>query len=156
MNINELSNNFIKEIDNNVSLIIKVLNLDFESLINNFYKIPNERKDEVLEFTINKLLEELKSKITIDKYRLITRRVDEITDYYASKKSNFDVILEEGDKVANDLLFKVIGINKRVIELPLKLETIKDYCLSSDIKEELISDTLIWIIIRYITILKCV
>ena len=37
MNINELSNNFIKEIDNNVSLIIKVLNLDFESLINKFY-----------------------------------------------------------------------------------------------------------------------
>ena len=83
-------------------------------------------------------------------------RTNEITDYYASKKVDFDVILEEGDKVANDLLFKVIGLNKRVIELPLKLETIKNYCLSSDIKEELISDTLIWIIIRYITILKCV
>ena len=154
-NINELSCNFIEEIETNILKIIEVLNLEFDSLINNFNKLPSDDKDLVIEFTINKLLSELKLKITIEKYQLITRKVDEITDYYASKRNDFDVILEEGDKVANDLLFKVIGLNKRSIELPIKLDTIKNFCLSSDIKEDLVYDTLLWIIIRYVSILKC-
>ena len=156
MNIKELSNNLIKEIEINISKIIEVLNLEYESLINNFNKLSNDEKDLVIETTINKLLDELKNKITIEKYHLITRDVDEITDYYASKRDDFDVILEEGDKVANDLLFKVIGLNKRNIELPIKLDTIKNFCLSFDIKEDLVYDTLLWIIIRYITIIKCI
>ncbi len=154
-NINELSCNLIKEIETNVLKIIEVLNLEFDSLINNINKLPSDAKDLVIEFTINKLLSELKLKLTIEKYQLITRKVDEITDYYASKRNDFDVILEEGDKVANDLLFKVIGLNKRSVDLPIKLDTIKNFCLSSDIKEDLVYDTLLWIIIRYVSILKC-
>ena len=155
MNINELSCNLIEEIESNVLKIMEVLNLEFDSLINNFNKLPNKSKDLVIEFTINKLLNDLKNKITMEKYQLITRKVDEITDYYASKRNDFDVILEEGDKVANDLLFKVIGLNKRSIELPIKLDTIKSFCLSSDIKQNLVYDVLIWIIIRYVTIINC-
>ena len=154
-NVNDLSYNLIKEIEGNVSKIIEVLDLEYESLVRNFKKLSKTKKNLVLEFTINKLLEELKKKVTIEKYQLITRHVDEITDYYASKKNDFDVILEEGDKVANDLLFKVIGLNKRKIELPIKLDAIKNFCLASDIKEDLVYDVLLWIIIRYITIIKC-
>ena len=61
---------------------------------------------------INNQLEKLKS-ISMDQFQSIARDVDEITDYYASKKEEFDAVIEEGDTVANDILFKVIGKNGR-------------------------------------------
>ena len=154
-NVETVSNKLIKKIEDDILKITYVLNLEFNSLNSYFNRLSKKKKDEVMEITINKLLNELKDKLTFDKYQEITRRVDEVTDYYANNKEDFDVILEEGDKVANDLLFKVIGVNKRRIELPIKVETIKSYCLSSDIKEDKVYDALLWIIIRYITIIEC-
>ena len=91
----------------------------------------------------------------ITEYRAGRQNIDDITDYYASKKEEFDAVIEEGDTVANDILFKVIGKNGRKIKLPIDIKTIKDYCLSTEIKKEQIYDTLMWVALRYIAISRC-
>lgn len=88
----------------------------------------------------------------MEQFKEVSRDVDEITDYYASKKEEFDAVIEEGDAVANDILFKVIGKNDRKIKLPIDIKTIKDYCLSIEINEDQIYDTLVWITLRYVAI----
>ncbi len=91
----------------------------------------------------------------MEQYQSVARDVDDITDYYASKKEEFDAVIEEGDTVSNDILFKVIGKNGRKIKLPIDIKTIKDYCFSTEIKKEQIYDTLMWITLRYIAISRC-
>ena len=51
---------------------------------------------------INNELEKLKS-LTMEQFKSIARDVDETTNYYASKKEEFDAVIEEGDTVANDI-----------------------------------------------------
>lgn len=97
----------------------------------------------------------MKTTLTIKKFKEIIRDVDEITDYYASEKEDFDVVIEEGDNVSNDILLKVIGANDRKIELPVDINIIKNYCFSTELKEEQFYDTLMWIALRYIAITRC-
>ena len=92
----------------------------------------------------------------MEQFKNISRDVDEITDYYASKKEKFDVVIEEGDTIANDIIFKVIGRNGRKIDLPIDIKTIKDYCFSTELKEEQFYDALMWITLRYVAISRCI
>ena len=92
----------------------------------------------------------------MEQFREVSRDVDEITDYYASKKEEFDAVIEEGDTVANDILFKVIGKNGRKLSLPIDISIIKEYCFSTKLKEEQFYDALMWITLRYIDILRCI
>ena len=94
--------------------------------------------------------------LTMEQFREVSRDVDEITDYYASKKEEFDAVIEEGDTVANDILFKVIGKNGRKLSLPIDISIIKEYCFSTKLKEEQFYDALMWITLRYIDILRCI
>lgn len=103
---------------------------------------------------INNELEKLKS-LTIEQFKSVARDVDEITDYYASKKGEFEAVIEVGDTVASDILFKVIGHNGRKIKLPIDIKTIKDYCFSTELKKEQLYDALMWIALRYIAISRC-
>lgn len=61
----------------------------------------------------------------MDIYNKVSKNVDEITDYYSSKKDGFDAVVEEGDNVANDILFKVIGHHDRKLELPIDVDILK-------------------------------
>ena len=124
-------------------------------LIDIVERLPIEDKDKVVSIIINNQLQKLKTTLTIKKYKEIVKDVDEITDYYASKKEDFDVVIEEGDNVSNDILLKVIGNNDRKIELPVDIDIIKNYCFSTELKEELFYDTLMWIALRYIAISRC-
>ena len=154
--IDEISKIIIKNASEEIKKIHGVLDLEFEDLYSFFENLSNDEKDEVISIIINKLLDNLKSKITMESYRKIVRNVDEITDYYASKKDEFDVIIEEGDKIANDLLFKVIGYKGQQFDLPIDISCVKKYCLSSEIKKEQVYEVLMWIIIRYIAIDNCI
>jgi len=138
----------------NLTQVQEVLDLDLEELIQIIDKLDDSQKDKVCTIMINNELEKLKS-ITMEQFKSVARDVDEITDYYASKKKEFDVVIEEGDTVANDILFKVIGYNGRKIKLPIDINTIKDYCFSTELKKEQIYDALLWITLRYIAISRC-
>lgn len=155
INVEELASSLTKTMEINLSKVQEVLDLDINDLIDIVERLPIEDKDKVVSIIINNQLQKLKTTLTIKKYKEIVRDVDEITDYYASKKEDFDVVIEEGDNVSNDILLKVIGNNDRKIELPVDIDIIKNYCFSTELKEEQFYDTLMWIALRYIAISRC-
>ena len=128
--------------ERNLTKIQEVLDLDIDDLIDIIERQSEEDRDKIISSIINNQLEKLKTSLTMKKYRDISRDVDDITDYYASKKESFDAVIEEGDTVANEILLKVIGNNKRTINLPIDISILKEYCISSEIKEEQLYDTL--------------
>lgn len=150
--IEEISAAVIRNASAELRKVLDVLDLEFEDLYFLIRDLSDEDKDQVITIVINKLLEKLKTNITMEKYQEIAKDVDEITDYYRSKKEKFDSIIEEGNQIANELLFKVIGYNEQELDLPLDISCIKKYCLSSKIKKEQVYDVLLWIIIRYVAI----
>ena len=155
--IDEISKAIIRNASEELTKILDVLDLEFEDLYCLIESLTDDEKDRVITIGINKLLEELKSIITMEKYKEIAKDVDEITDYYTSRqKEDFDVVIEEGDHIANDLLFKVIGYKGQQFDLPIDISCIKKYCLSSEVKKEQVYDVLLWIIIRYVAIQKCI
>ena len=141
--------------DRDLNKVQEVLDFDLEDLIQIIDRLDKSQRDQVCSIMINNQLEKLKS-LTMEQFKNISRDVDEITDYYASKKEKFDVVIEEGDTVANDILFKVIGRNGRKIDLPIDIKTIKDYCFSTELKEEQFYDALMWITLRYVAISRCI
>ena len=155
INVEELASSLTKTMEINLSKVQEVLDLDINDLIDIVERLPIEDKDKVVSIIINNQLQKLKTTLTFKKYKEIIRDVDEITDYYASKKEDFDVVIEEGDNVSNDILLKVIGNNDRKIELPVDINIIKSYCFSTELKEEQFYDTLMWIALRYIAISRC-
>ena len=155
INVEELASSLTKTMEINLSKVQEVLDLDINDLIDIVERLPIEDKDKVVSIIINNQLQKLKITLTIKKYKEIIRDVDEITDYYASKKEDFDVVIEEGDNVSNDILLKAIGNNERKIELPVDINIIKNYCFSTELKEEQFYDTLMWIALRYIAIQRC-
>lgn len=151
----EIASVISNNMERNVTKVQEVLDLDLNDLIEIIDRLNDEDKDKVISIIINNQLEKLKS-TTIEQINDVSREIDEITDYYASKKEDFDAVIEEGDYVANQILYKVIGYNDRKLDLPIDLSIIKDYCFSSDLKEEQFYDALMWIALRYITIFRCV
>lgn len=154
MDLNDTARLITNTMNRNLTAVQEVLDLDLDELIQIIERLEKNDQDEVFSIMINNQLEKLKT-ITIDQFKSVARDVDEITDYYASKKEEFDAVIEEGDTVANDILFKVIGKNDRKLSLPISISIIKDYCLSTEIKKEQINDTLAWITLRYVAILRC-
>ena len=141
--------------DRDLNKVQEVLDFDLNDLIQIVDRLEKNERDQVCSIIINNQLEKLKS-LTIEQFKSVARDVDEITDYYASKKEEFDAVIEEGDTVANDILFKVIGKNGRKLSLPIDISIIKEYCFSTELKEEQFYDALMWIALRYVAISRCV
>ena len=93
--------------------------------------------------------------MTMEDFLKIRKEIDELTDYYTSKKNNFDTVVEEGDYVADQILFKIIGHNERKLIFPVDISIIKKYCFSTELKEEQFYDALMWIALRYVAISIC-
>lgn len=111
-----------KTMENDLVKIQEVLDLDLKNLVDVVDNLPNDKKDKVLSLIINKQLEKLKKSLTMDIYSKVSRNVDELIDYYSSKRDGFDAVVEEGDNVANDILFKVMGHKDRKLELPIDVD----------------------------------
>ena len=141
--------------ERDLTKVQEVLDFDLDELIQIIDRLDKSDRDQVCSILINQELEKLKS-LTMEQFKEVSRDVDEITDYYASKKEEFDAVIEEGDTVANDILFKVIGKNGRKLSLPIDISIIKEYCFSTELKEEQFYDALMWIALRYIAISRCI
>lgn len=153
--VKEIARVISNTMERDLTKVQEVLDLDLNELIQIIDKLDKSKRDQVCSFMINNELEKLKT-LTIEQFKEISRDVDEITDYYASKKQEFDAVIEEGDTVANDILFKVIGKNGRKLSLPIDISIIKEYCFSTELKEDQFYDALMWIILRYIAISRCI
>ncbi len=152
--VEEISKVIIKNASDEILKILEVLDLEFEDLYCLIENLPDNDKDKVINITINKLLKKLKLNFDMDLYNEISMEIERIINYYASKKNEFDAVIKEGNRVATDILFKVVGYKGQQFDLPIDISCIKRYCLSAEIKKEQVYDVLMWIIIRYIAIDK--
>ena len=144
--IDNISEGIIRNTSSELNNVLNTLTLEFEHIYCLIEDLSNEDKDKVISIVINRLLDVLKPKITTKFYHKITNEVDEIMAYFTSQKDSFDMIKENGNKIANELLFE------EQYKLPIDISSIKKYCLSLEIKKEQIYDVLMWTIIRFIAI----
>jgi len=152
VNVEELSSSISRTMERDLTKVQEVLDLDLNDLIEIINRQSKDDKDKIISLMINNQIEKLKS-ITMEQFKSVARDVDEITDYYASKKKEFDVVIEEGDYIADQLLFKVME-NK--LEIPVDISIIKKYCFSTELKEKQYYDAFMWIALRYIAISRCI
>lgn len=152
--LSEVARVISSNMENNLTKVQDVLDLDFDEILEVINKYDDVEKDKICSIMINTELEKLKV-LNIEQFKSVARDVDEITDYYTSKRKDFDVVIDEGDTVANDILFKLIGKNGRKLTLPINISIIKEYCFSTELKEEQFYETLVWIVLRYVAISRC-
>ena len=132
--VKEIARVISNTMNRELTKVQEVLDLDLNELIQIIDRLDKSKRDQVCSILINQELGKLKS-LTLEQFKEVSRDGDEITDYYASKKEEFDAVIEEGDTVANDILFKVIGKNGRKLPLPIDISIIKKYCFSTELKE---------------------
>ena len=140
-----------KKMTLNLSNVIKVQSYTLDELTTSIQNLKNDEKEKILENIINNQLLELKN-IPEETIISVFKQVDEITDYFIKFYDDNSDIVSECDDIANDLLFKALGKNNRKLELPINLSYIKNYCLSSSIKDIQLYDSLVWISLRLVAI----
>lgn len=144
-----------KKMTLNLSEVIKVQEYTLDELTSSIKDLNTDEKEKILEDIINNQLVELKDK-SEEKIKSVFKQVDDITDYFIKYYDDNPDIVSECDDIANDLLFKALGKNNRKLELPINLSYIKNYCLSSSIKDNQLYDSLVWISLRLVAISYCI
>lgn len=168
-------NNLIQQLENEI--VEKITNLekvDEELQTSDIQKIKNETKKEVqcyfdliLEKILNYYLDKIKC-LNIKEYFEITKGCyfndewEKIPEDYKKASQLIDDIMEccdpcgkygnvyeDAEYIAYHIIRKVVGVNNSAIILPLKIEYIKNYSISTNtLSNEL--DSEIWYIILYI------
>ena len=153
-NIN-YANKITSKMVSDLSKVIEVQEFTLDDLTIIINDLKNEQKEKVIEEIINNQLNELKNNKDID-IRKVFKQVDDITDYFIKYYDDDSDIVSECDQIADDLLFKAIGRNERKLELPVSSSYIKNYCLSSNISNNQLLDSLVWIAFRLVAINYCI
>ncbi len=140
----------------NVSEVVKVQEYTLDDLTIIIKDLSDEEKEQVLGEIINNQLLNLKKNATIENVRKVFKEVEDATDYFIKYYEDDSDIVSECDDIADDLLFKTLGKNNRTLELPINISYIKNYCLSSNIKDNQLYDSLVWIALRLVAISYCI
>ena len=164
--INEL-NNYISTITNNFNnTILKIKDIKYhyyldKLLTTEFNNLKEKDKELILEELINYYLTEIKNLKSQISLKEISKQVNDIIDFFNfhkdDLKDNIDYcsIIEEAEDIASDLYSKVTNVNNRNIELPIKITFLKNYCISSNIKNNDIIRVLTWIVLKLSVIYHC-
>lgn len=158
-------NDYTKEIDKDLSSIIITIN----GIVYNYYldeiftKIKNLSETDtkkVLEELINYYLKNIRDVKINHEIDFSDPDFDEIADFFKYDKNdnndkNTSRIIDEADYVVDELCSKVIGNNNRMLELPIKMEYIENYCIGSIIKKDEVIKTLMWIVLKLSIIYNC-
>lgn len=146
--INDYASKLSDVLEDKIKVITSIkYHHDLEELTSSINKLSESEVDIVLEKLINERLEEIKNCPNKDKYKENIRSFDEITEFFVDSNDESSSS-EEGSYVVSDLINKVIGINGRTIEIPVKIQYIKDYCIRNIIDEKDIRKTLLWIVLE--------
>lgn len=151
----DFANKITIKMTSNLSKVIEVQEYTLDELTIIINDLKSEQKEKVIEEIINNQLNELKDKDD-KKIRKVFKQVDDVTDYFIKYYDDDSDIVSECDQIADDLLFKAIGRNERTLEFPIKVDDIKNYCLSSNINNNQIFDSLVWIALRLVAISYCI
>lgn len=151
---NDYVNKITRKMVSSLSQIVEIQEYNLDDLTILIRDLKESEKEKIIEEIINNQLIELKGK-TEKKVRNVFKQVDEITDYFIKVYDDSDII-NESDDIANDLLFKALGKNGRKLEFPINISYIKNYCLSSNISDNQLYDSLVWIALRLVAINYCI
>ena len=151
---NDYANKITRKMVSSLSQIVEIKEYNLDDLTILIRDLKESEKEKIIEEIINNQLIELKEK-TEKKVINVFKQVDEITDYFIKVYDDSDII-NESDDIANDLLFKVLGKNGRKLEFPINISYIKNYCLSSNISDNQLYDSLVWIALRLVAINYCI
>ena len=161
-NVKTISNNFDTEIK-------KIMSIEYHyNLFNMFSSIdqlPEVEQNNTYEILINEYLTKLE-KFDYEEIKKLDRVTDDVLEffdynYFISNdekeiKDRYQIIEEEADEVAYDLIAKVLNKNDRKLELPISIDNIKKYCIHNIIKEDEIKKVILWIILDLATIYNVV
>ena len=151
---NDYANKITRKMVSSLSQIVEIQEYNLDDLTILIRDLKESEKEKIIEEIINNQLIELKEK-TEKKVKNVFKQVDEITDYFIKVYDDSDII-NESDDIANDLLFKVLGKNGRKLEFPINISYIINYCLSSNISDNQLYDSLVWIALRLVAINYCI
>lgn len=151
-NLNEYVNKIDNILDNKIQIITSIeYHYDLEKMISFTNDLSDEELENVIEQLINDKLEEIRKCTNVEQIKEINKLVDEVTEFFYDSDED-SVIAEEGSCIASDLILKVLGVNGRKIEMPIKISFIKEYCISNIIEEKDIRKTLLWIVLELSTV----
>ena len=144
-----------RRMTSNLSKVVEVQEYTLDDLTITIKDLKETEKESIIEEIINNQLLELKHRKDKE-IRKVFKQVDDITDYFIKYYDDDSDIVSECDEIADDLLFKAIGRNNRSVNIPININYIKEYCLSSNINDNQIYDSLVWIALRLIAINYCI
>ena len=81
----------------------------------------------------------------------VLHEIENIIDFFDEEEESKERIDERGEEasvIAFDLIAKVLGKNRRKLSLPIKIENIKDFCITSTIKEKEMDELFFLIILN--------
>ena len=142
---NDYVNKITRKMVSSLSQIVEIQEYNLDDLTILIRDLKESEKEKIIE------LKEKTEKKAIN----VFKQVDEITDYFIKVYDDSDII-NESDDIANDLLFKALGKNGRKLEFPINVSYIKNYCLSSNISDNQLYDSLVWIALRLVAINYCI
>ena len=138
---NEAVNETITFFDKKVNNVIDIL-YNY-SLLNNlprYTKLDKNIQKQVIENTINYYLTKIKE-LNKDNIEKKYYDIQEITD-------RFCVIEDNGECIADDLIVKLFMNEDRILNTPVKYDTLKQYCISNLISDEDVDKAFLWIILK--------
>lgn len=128
---------------------------DLFKLFSNLKSLSDNKKNIIYENLINNYLENIKRKnlITIEN---IEDKKEEIMDFFNynyyldddNEKAIYMYLETEAESIVNDLISKTLNENDRNLNLPLKLEIIKEFCINSKVDKGDIEKVIVLIILQ--------
>lgn len=128
---------------------------DLFELFSTLKNLSPDKKNSIYENLINYYLENIKSKdiITIEN---IEDKKEEIMDFFYynynlernENKSIYMYLEAESSDIVNDLVSKSLKENNRNLNLPIRLQFIKEFCISSKVDESDTEKVILFIILE--------
>lgn len=154
---NEAVNETITFFDKKVNNVIDILyNYSLLNNLPSYTKLDKNIQKQVIENTINYYLTKIKE-LNKDNIEKKYYDIQEITDYFSYSFNNnidkketdrFCVIEDNGECIADDLIVKLFMNEDRMLNTPVKYDTLKQYCISNLISDEDVDKAFLWIILK--------
>ncbi len=159
-NLQECADNISQKLEERIK---KIMAIEYHyNLLDFFKEIDKFTEEEQLfayELLMNDYLKKIKdfdSNIILDRKQ--DRKIDDITDffdydYYSKNKDNvsndeyYDV-MEEAEYVVANFISKIFNQKGRTLTLPVTIQNIKDYGVSSVVPEKDMKKVIYWIILK--------
>ena len=145
--------NIINKIDRNISYIIEFNEPINFNLLFNFKNRKYVIEDIILEELLNYYICNIKNIYINRKYIQSLYLINNIYKQCTNKINR--LIVDEANIISDDIIQKISNVNKRNITLPLKINILKEYSISSIIHNKDLNFVIILIILKLAVVKYC-